>query len=436
MGKNETALDMSGLTAIFMCGGQGTRLAPVTGILPKPMVNIRGTSIENFGKAKDTILEHQIRLFAENGIKNFIFVVGNKKEYIQAAFTNEIINQNIPGMGINIQYFEEDRPLGTAGAFCSKELQSMIQGDNFVFGYADVLFDINIAKMYELHEREQADATVLISPCAEPDDRPLCVCDQGTNIISGIIPKQGKNDGPRGGVFPNTPKNGIMILNKSALQLLPDKPTYLDMEESLLTKLIYSGAHKVCAWNTPCYIKDIGTVDRYYEGVSELSRNIPALRNPDKNPQKCVIFRAKDLIQVNPAGIAVLNTDLASAIKSLNDTGIITAVYKDNPQTAVHPQEDMLIDTMLVRDGEGAFVNTRFGEDQVEEFNAQMEEWNVAPEDVMQVDLMPKGCLISHGDGQRQIFGSAETAVRDIVGANMLTQTFGDTGVGGQGDDE
>ena len=417
-------------TAVIMAGGQGTRLQSVTGVLPKPMVNIRNTTIENFGKAKDTILEHQIDMLSENGITNFILVVGNKKEYIQAAFTNEIINHNIPGRNITIRYFAEDRPLGTAGAFCSRELQDMIQEDDFLFTYADVLFDINVGKMFELHDKERADATVLISPCSEPDDRPLCVCEKGSNIISGIIPKQGKTDGPRGGSFPNTPKNGIMILNKSALQLLPSQPTYLDMEESILTRLIYSGAYKVCAWNTPCYIKDIGTVDRYYEGVSELARNIPELRNPAKNPQKCVIFKAKDLIKVTPEGIAVLDTELADSIKMLNDSGIITAVYKDNPQIAIHPQQDWLIDTMLVRDGDGAFLNTRFGEEQVEEFNAQMAEWNVAPQNIVQVDIMPKGCLLSHMDGTRQMFGDAETAMKDILGTHSI-QDFG-----GQGDDE
>lgn len=418
-------------TAVIMAGGQGTRLQSVTGPLPKPMVNIRNTTVENFGKAKDTILEHQIDMLSENGITNFILVVGNKKEYIQTAFTNEIINQNIPGRNITIRYFVEDRPLGTAGAFCSRELQDMIQEDDFLFTYADVLFDVNIGKMYDLHDRESADATVLLSPCSEPDDRPLCVCEKGSNIISDIIPKQGKTDGPRGGVFPNTPKNGIMILNKSALKLLPKQPTYLDMEESILTKMIYNGAYKVCAWNTPCYIKDIGTVDRYYEGVSELSRNIPMHRNPDKAPQQCVIFKAKDLIQVTPEGIAVLNTELADAIKVLNDNGVIATVYRDNPQIAVHPQEDWLIDTMLVRDGDGAFLNTKFGEEQIEEFNAQMAEWNVAPENILQVDMMPKGCLISHTDGTRKMFGDPETAMKDILGTHSFIQDFG-----GQGDDQ
>lgn len=418
-------------TAVIMAGGQGTRLAKITGPLPKAMVNIRNTSMENFGKAKDTILEHQMNMLSENGITNFILVVGNKKEYIQAAFTDKIINHNIPGRNITIRYFAEDRPLGTAGAFCSRELQDMIQEDDFLFTYADVLFDVNIGQMYQLHDQQQADATVLISPCAEPDDRPLCVCENNSNEITHIIPKQGKTDGPRGGAFPNTPKNGIMILNKSALQILPSQPTYLDMEESILTRLIYSGAYRVCAWNTPCYIKDIGTEDRFYEGVSELSRNIPAIRNPEKTPQKCVIFKTKDLVKVTPEGVAVLNPDMAASIRALNDAGIITSVYKDNPQLSVHPKEDWLVDTMLVRDGNGAFLNTRFGEEQVDEFNAQMAEWNVSSENVMQVDMLPLGCLITTGDGQREIFPNIGCAMSDILESHTMLQS-----IGGQGDDE
>lgn len=418
-------------TAVIMAGGQGTRLSTITGPLPKAMVNIRNTMIENFGKAKDTILEHQMRMLSENGITNFILVVGNKKEYIENAFTDEIINQNIPDRNITIRYFEEDRPLGTAGAFCSRELQDMIPDDDFLFTYADVLFDVNIGKMFELHDKENADATVVISPCSEPDDRPLCVCENGSNIITNLIPKQGKLDGPRGGAFPNTPKNGLMILNKNTFHVLPSEPTYLDMEESILTRLIYSGAYKVCAWNTPCYIKDIGTVDRFYEGVSELARNIPASRNPEKASQECVIFKENDLITITPEGTLVLNTDMAEAIKQLNENGIVTALYKDQPQLAQHPKEDWIIDTMLVRDGDGAFLNTRFTQDQVVEFNAQMQEWNVAPEDVSQIDLMPKGCLVSHSDETREFFANAETAIHDIIGTHALTHDFG-----GQGDNE
>ena len=48
---------------------------------------------------------------------------------------NETINQNIPGVGITIKYFEEERPLGTGGAFCSKTLREMIKeiNENSIF---------------------------------------------------------------------------------------------------------------------------------------------------------------------------------------------------------------------------------------------------------------------------------------------------------------
>ena len=158
-------------TAVIMAGGQGTRLISITGKYPKAMVNIRGTEEQYLGTAKDTILEHQMKMLSENGITNFILVVGNKKEFIEEAFTNEKINQLIPGRGINIQYFEEQDPLGTGGAFCSKELQDMIHDENFLFTYSDVLFDVNIQQMMTVHGRDKADATVLISPCSDSSER-------------------------------------------------------------------------------------------------------------------------------------------------------------------------------------------------------------------------------------------------------------------------
>ena len=162
-------------TAVIMAGGQGTRLASITGVLPKTMVNIKGTNAQNHGKAKDTILEHQIKMLAENGITNFVLVVGNKREFIQNAFTPEAMKEAVPDKDINVQFFVEQSPLGTGGAFCSKELQKLIGDRDFLFTYADVLFDVNVQDMYEFHKQQNADATVSISPCKDPDDRPLCV---------------------------------------------------------------------------------------------------------------------------------------------------------------------------------------------------------------------------------------------------------------------
>ncbi|MBR4003113.1 MAG: nucleotidyltransferase family protein [Clostridia bacterium] len=412
-------------TAVIMAGGQGTRLASITGQLPKAMVNIYNTAHENYGKAKDTILEHQIKMLSENGITNFVLVVGNKKEYIQNAFTNETINANIPGRNITIKYFEEERPLGTGGAFCSKTLREMIPDDDFLFTYADVLFDVNVGDMFKAHVQDNSDATVLISPCSDPDDRPLCVCAKGSNEIISLIPKQGKNDGPRGSIFPNTPKNGLMILNKSVFQGLPEDPTYIDMEEGILTKAIYGGSSKVTAWNTPCYVKDIGTVDRFYEGVRDLAANIPALKNPAKTPQHCIVYNESDLVYIDDKGNVSLNTQLSSSILEANEAGVITILNKDSEQLDVHPRADWVVDTLLARDGDGAFVNARYDSEQVEDLVTTLEGWNIPRENAYSVEcLEPRGCLLTnlgtkHQEVQANVMGATYSVLETVAIANQ-----------------
>ena len=65
-------------TAVIMAGGQGTRLISITGKYPKAMVNIHGTEEQYLGTAKDTILEHQMKMLSENGIDQavYTFLIG------------------------------------------------------------------------------------------------------------------------------------------------------------------------------------------------------------------------------------------------------------------------------------------------------------------------------------------------------------------------
>ncbi len=402
-------------TAVIMAGGQGTRLQAITGPLPKPMVNIRGTAAQNNGKAKDTILEHQIKLLAENGITNFVLVVGNKREYIQNAFTPEAMKEAVPGVDIDIKFFVEQSPLGTGGAFCSKELQNLIGNRDFLFTYADVLFDVNVQDMFAFHKQQRADATVLISPCKDPDDRPLCKFAKDGAEIVGLIPKQGKHDGPRGGTFPNTPKNGLIILNNSFFEVLPDEPTYLDMEESILTKLIFDSKYDVCGWKTPCYIKDIGTVDRFHEGVADLKAGLPALRNPAKNPQSCVVVRESDLLTFAGEYKVGLNEQLAYAIRSFNDHGIVTVVHKDMEALKGIVKEDELIDTLLIRQGDGAFLNAKV--DSSEEFEDLSQEWNIEPTQTFYIKQVEEGFAITTLDETKaeQVTPSAISATTEIL---------------------
>ena len=84
---------------MIMAGGQGKRLQPLTSILPKPLIPVKGKPV----------LIHIMDLFKSNGFKNFSISI-NKKHKVLKSYLNEL--RKI----YNFNYLEEHSPLGTAGA--------------------------------------------------------------------------------------------------------------------------------------------------------------------------------------------------------------------------------------------------------------------------------------------------------------------------------
>ena len=88
------------MQAVIMAGGKGTRLATITKNIPKPMVPIEGKQL----------LEYQIENLKENGVTNIILIVGHLGDVIRDHFGDG------SAFGVDISYFVEETPLGTAGA--------------------------------------------------------------------------------------------------------------------------------------------------------------------------------------------------------------------------------------------------------------------------------------------------------------------------------
>ncbi|WP_026672366.1 sugar phosphate nucleotidyltransferase [Alkalihalobacterium bogoriense] len=128
---------------VMMAGGLGTRLYPYTKILPKPLIPI----------GEIPIAEHIINKFHEFGNSDFYLVVNHKKNMIKAYF-NEIQKD------YNVQYIDEDKPLGTGGGL------SLLKGkinSTFFLTNCDILVDENYGKIYEYHKRKQNLITMVCS---------------------------------------------------------------------------------------------------------------------------------------------------------------------------------------------------------------------------------------------------------------------------------
>lgn len=130
------------LPVIIMAGGKGTRLRPLTNILPKPLIP--------FGEK--TILENIMDSFVEVACHDFYLSVNYKAELIKSYF-NSLSDKNY-----NIFYFHEEKPLGTAGSL--HLLKEKIHTTFFVSN-CDILIEQDYDELLEYHRSNNNELTMV-----------------------------------------------------------------------------------------------------------------------------------------------------------------------------------------------------------------------------------------------------------------------------------
>jgi dTDP-glucose pyrophosphorylase len=143
------------LPVVIMAGGEGTRLAPFTKVLPKPLVPV----------GDKPIVEHIIERFTDAGCSRFYLSVNYKANLIRAYFSDFEHD-------FELRYLDEEQPLGTAGSL------SLLRGkmdDAFFVSNCDILIDADYADFYRFH-KEGGHAISLIASMKELAV-PYGVCD-------------------------------------------------------------------------------------------------------------------------------------------------------------------------------------------------------------------------------------------------------------------
>ncbi|WP_339889386.1 sugar phosphate nucleotidyltransferase [uncultured Flavobacterium sp.] len=130
------------LPVIIMAGGEGTRLKPLTNIFPKPLLPIN----------EKTIIEDIMDRFVTVGCKEFYLSVNYKAETIKNYF-NVLNNSNY-----KMNYFEEDKPLGTAGSMFL--IKNKIHSTFFVSN-CDILIDQDLEEIYNYHKLNNNKITIV-----------------------------------------------------------------------------------------------------------------------------------------------------------------------------------------------------------------------------------------------------------------------------------
>ena len=130
------------LPVVIMAGGKGTRLAPLTNIYPKPLIPI----------GEKTIVETIMDKFVAYNCHDFYMSVNYKADTIKNYF------EFIKNPEYKIQYFQEDKPMGTAGSL--RLLKDKINTTFFVSN-CDILIDEDYANILEYHRTNQNELTVV-----------------------------------------------------------------------------------------------------------------------------------------------------------------------------------------------------------------------------------------------------------------------------------
>lgn len=318
------------MKTVIMAGGRGTRISIINSDVPKPMIKICGKPI----------LEWQIENLKACGLTDIILVVGYLGNVIQGYFGDG------SKFGVRINYFAEDIPLGTAGAlFKIPELT-----EDFLLLCGDVIFDVDFNRFIEFHQNNHAWASLMAHPNSHPYDSSL--------LVTEILPPQIPGDNPVDThrvinwinkederlYYKNRVNAGIEIISPELLKETmkhfvprhPETPDKIDLDRDVLKPNIKSG--RIFAYDTPEYIKDMGTPDRYYEVGEDIKTGKVKARNL-KNRQKA-IFLDRDGTINKYVGFLTrheqfeLIPGVAEVVKRINKSGYLVIVVTNQPVIA------------------------------------------------------------------------------------------------------
>ncbi|AEF86387.1 conserved hypothetical protein [Treponema primitia ZAS-2] len=299
------------MKVVIMAGGKGTRIAAIASDIPKPMVPIAGKPI----------LEHQIDCLARNNFTDIIMVVGHLGEKIKDYFTDG------SKWDCTISYYTETEPLGTAGALY-KIIDNL--SDDFILINGDIIFDIDFSRFIAFHSTQKALATLVVHPNNHPFDSALLITDQEHRVIQWLNKEDSRL------YYKNQVNAGIHILSKNLLAKAGPHKEKVDLDRDILKPLISCGA--IYAYNTPEYIKDMGTPERYAQVSTDIERGIVRKRNLSC-PQEAVFLDRDGTINTlngfvtKPEQLELID-GTPEAIRRINSSGYLSIVITNQPVIA------------------------------------------------------------------------------------------------------
>lgn len=299
-----------------MAGGRGSRISQLFPNIPKPLIPIGGIPI----------LEREICSLSLQGFRDIILTVGYLADNIIRYFGNG------ERLGVKIDYFVEDVPLGNAGALF--KLRDKIGTEPFLLLNADAAFDIDFNRMLSFHRLHGAMVSLFTHPNSHPYDSGLIVADKDNKVEKWL-----SKEDERPIWYVNRVNAGLHIIEPKVLDILADKidlSQKIDLDRQVLKPLCGTGM--MYCYDSPEYVKDMGTPERFHQVENDYIKGIINAKN--LNQKQKAIFLDRDGVINKYVGF-LRNIDdfelidgVIKAIEYINKSGYLAIVVTNQPVIA------------------------------------------------------------------------------------------------------
>lgn len=296
---------------VIIAGGKGTRLGLKD--IPKPMCPINGKPL----------LEMQIDLAKRYGINEIFILSGHLSQVIIDYFGDG------SKFGVNIHHIVESKPLGTAG---SLKLLEWTLKERFLVFYGDVVMDFDIKSFIEFDKQnEKSIGSLIVHPGNHPYDSDLVEVNDKKEII-GFLPKPH----PKDLLYRNLNNAAVYILSPKIFNEIPNDVN-TDFGKDIFPKIVQDGK-LLRAYDTPEYIKDMGTPDRLQHISEDVRSGLVASLNR-KNPRRAIFLDRDGTINVNmdthpTVECFTLLPGVPDAIRLINESLYLAVVVTNQPMIA------------------------------------------------------------------------------------------------------
>ena len=238
--------------AVVLAGGRGSRLAPYTTVLPKPLMPVGDRAI----------LEIVLRQLAGAGFDDVTLAVGHLGHLIRAVVGDGRAN------GTSIRYHDEDRALGTAGPLAT--IPGL--GGTFLMLNGDVLTTLDFRALVEAHQQAGNALTIATHHRTVRADYGVLRTD---GAVADTRRVTGYEEKPE---MSYTVSMGVYVLEPEAVARVP-AGAYFDLPDLVLALLADGAA--VGAYAFDGYWLDIGREDDYRRAQADAPELVPRLLGGD-----------------------------------------------------------------------------------------------------------------------------------------------------------